>query len=71
MLRVIVLSGTQILKVGSRISDGSRFHFLFLTFYVAPSRITRPGATRNKKKQLLGNYPIRNYYLEFISDLLG
>ena len=71
MLRVIILPGTHILKVGSRISNWSRFHFFFLTFYVTPSHLTRPGATRNKKKQLLGNYPIRNSYLEFISDLLG
>ena len=49
MLRVIILPGTQILKVGSRISDCSRFRFSFLKFYVAPSRITQPGATRNKK----------------------
>ena len=49
--RVIILPGTQILKVGSRISDCSRFRFSFLKFYVAPSRITRPGATRNEKNQ--------------------
>ena len=49
VLRVIILPETQILKVGSRISDWSQFRFSFLTFYVAPSCITRPGATRNKK----------------------
>ena len=48
-LRVIILPGMQIFKVGSQISDCSRFCFSFLKFYVAPCRITRPGATRNKK----------------------
>ena len=64
-LHVIILPRTQILQVGSRISDCSWFCFSYLKFYVAPSRITWPGATRNDKK------PIRNCYLEFISDLLG
>ena len=36
-VRVIILPGTQISKVGSRISDCSRFRFSFLKFYVAPS----------------------------------
>ena len=67
-LRVIILPGTQILKVVSRISDFSWFHFSFLKFYVAPSSITRPGATRSKKKILLGNYPIWNGFCQFSTD---
>ena len=62
VLHVIILPGTQTLKVGSWISDWSWFCFSFLTFYVAPSRVTWPGVTRNEKKWLLGKYPIRNYY---------
>ena len=38
-LRVIILPGMQILKVGSWTSNCSRFGFSFLKFYVAPSRI--------------------------------
>ena len=52
VLHVIILLSTQILKVGSRISEWSRFCFSCLIFYVAPSRITRPGATRNKKNTI-------------------
>ena len=70
-LCVIILPGTQILKFVSRIPDCSPFRFSFLKINVAPSCIARPGATRIEKKRLLGNYPIRNYYLEFISDLIG
>ena len=48
-LHVIILPGMQIFKVKYRISDCSQFHFSFIKFYLAPSRITRLGATRNKK----------------------
>ena len=48
-LRVIILPGTQILKVGSRISDCGRFCFSFLKFYVASSRFNRLGGTRTEK----------------------
>ena len=40
-LRVIILPEMQILKVGSRISDLSQFHFSFLNFYVAPSHFKK------------------------------
>ena len=42
-LCVIILPETQILKVGSRISDLSCFCFSFLNFYVAPSHFKRLG----------------------------
>ena len=57
-LRVIILPITQILKVGSRISDCSRFRFLYLKFVVTSSRFNRLGATRTEKIRLLGNYTL-------------
>ena len=38
-------------KVTRVLSIFSRFGFSFLTFYVPPSRTTRPGATRNENIQ--------------------
>ena len=48
-LRVIILPGMQILKVGSLISDCSWFCFSYLKFFVASSCFNRLGATRNEK----------------------
>ena len=64
-LHVIILPGTQIFKEGSQISDCSRFRFSFLKFYVAPSRITQLGATRNKKKTQSRENESRFHYLCF------
>ena len=50
VLRIIILPETQILKVSSRISNLSRFHFLFLKFYVARSRFRQLEAIRTEKK---------------------
>ena len=55
-MRVIILPGTQILKVGSRISNCSQFSFSYLKFFGASCRFNRLGATRTKKIQLLGKY---------------
>ena len=67
-LRVIILPGTQILKVGSRISDCSQFCFLFLKFYVAPSHITRLGATRNEKHFFDSRVNLNNYIKVFVPN---
>ena len=45
----------QILKVGSRISDWSRFRFSFLTFHVAPSGITEKIRGRRYEHKLNKN----------------
>ena len=54
-LRVIILPETQILKVGSGISNLSWFRFSYLNLYVTPSHVKRLGRIRTKKKRLLKN----------------
>ena len=56
------------LKVGSWISDCSRFRFSYLKFLVNSSRINRLGATRTEKMQLLGNYVL---FLRFLISLIA